>query len=367
MQETPPFFSRYNRQTILPQVGLQGQIALQDSRVLVAGAGGLGCPVLQYLAAAGVGTIGIADYDVVSLHNLHRQVLYSTADVGLPKAATAAHKLEALNPHNRYRVFAERINEQNITNLIMDYDVVVDGTDNFATRYLINDACMLAGKPLVFGAINRFEGQVAVFGLPGASGEIIHYRDIFPHPPQAGEVANCAESGVLGVLPGIIGSLMANEVLKLLLGIGQPLISKMLTYNALNNDLMHWALSKHPESDALLPPDIAALQQKNYDHECGISQTLLLLTRQEVWELIGKPGTLLIDVREPDETPNLDTIPHQRIPLGTLLQQGLQPVPPVVVLVCQSGKRSLQAAQWIMQQYPAAKAYSVAGGIHTLL
>lgn len=367
MQETPLFFSRYERQTILPQVGVQGQHALQGSRVLVAGAGGLGCPVLQYLAAAGVGTIGIADYDVVSLHNLHRQVLYSTADVGLPKAATAAQKLEALNPHNKYRVFAERINEKNITQLITDYDVVVDGTDNFTTRYLINDACMLAGKPLVFGAINRFEGQVAVFGLPGVSGEIIHYRDLFPHPPQAGEVANCAESGVLGVLPGIVGSLMANEVLKLLLGIGQPLCSQLLTYNALTNELMQWQLKKHPQSDALLPPDTAALRQKNYDYECGVSPTLQLLTRQEVWELIGKPDTQLIDVREPHETPHLQAIPHQRIPLGTLMQHGLQTVPPVVVLVCQSGKRSLQAAQWLKQQYPACKAHSVAGGIYTLL
>ena len=367
MQEIPPFFSRYERQTILPQVGLQGQRALQAGKVLVAGAGGLGCPVLQYLAAAGVGTIGIADHDLVSLHNLHRQVLYQMADIGLPKAAAAAQKLNALNPHNTYKVFTEKVDNTNIANLIQEYDVVVDGTDNFATRYLINDACMILGKPLVFGAVNRFEGQVAVFGLPAASGEIIHYRDIFPHPPMAGEILSCAESGVLGVLPGIIGSLMANEVLKLVIGMGQPLISKMLTYNALNNDLMHWALSKHPESDALLPPDIAALQQKDYDHECGINKSLLLFAKEEVWELLKQPDALLIDVREPDETPTLNPIPHQRIPLGTLLQQGLQTVPPVVVLVCQSGKRSLQAAQWIMQQYSTAIAYSVAGGIHTLL
>lgn len=155
-----------------------------------------------------------------------------------------------------------------------------------STRYLINDACMLASKPLVLGAINRFEGQVTVFGLPGVSGEIIHYRDLFPHPPQAGEVANCAESGVLGVLPGIVGSLMANEVLKLLFGIGQPLCSQLLTYNALTNELMQWQLKKHPQSDTLLPPDTAALRQKNYDYECGLSPTLQLLTRQEVWELI---------------------------------------------------------------------------------
>ncbi len=367
MLETPFFFNRYERQTILPQVGLSGQHTLQGSRVLVAGAGGLGCPVLQYLAAAGVGTIGIADYDVVSLHNLHRQVLYSTSDVGLHKAAVAAQKLKALNPHNQYMVISARLNPANVCSLIGDYDVVVDGTDNFATRYLINDACMLTGKPLVFGAINRFEGQVAVFGVPLATGEIIHYRDIFPHPPQAGEVANCAESGVLGVLPGIAGSLMANEVLKLLLGMGQPLLGKMLTYNALTNELMQWQLNKHPQSDALLPPDIAALQQKNYEFECGVPSASLNLPATEVWHVLRQPGTLLIDVREPEETPHLTGIPHQRIPLDRLLQQGLQPLPVVVVLVCQSGKRSLQAAQWIAQQYPATKAYSVAGGINTLL
>lgn len=367
MPAIPSFFDRYQRQIILPQVGTRGQYALLQASVLVIGAGGLGCPVLQYLAAAGVGTLGIADHDVVSLHNLHRQVLYTMQDVGKPKAATAAERLKAMNPHNQYVVHAGRVEAVNIIHLIKEYDIVVDGTDNFATRYLINDACILMGKPLVFGAINRFEGQVAVLSVPSGMGEILHYRDIFPQPPQEGEVLNCAESGVLGVLPGIIGGLMANEVLKLLIGMGKPLAGKLLTYHALTNEVMQWQLSKHPESDAVVPATVSDLQQKDYAWECGLRPNSLQVNREKVQQLLQQRNVLLIDVRELHETPELANIPYTRIPLALLMEQGLQQMPAVAVFVCQSGKRSLRAAQWMLDTYPGTQAYSVEGGIFTLL
>jgi adenylyltransferase/sulfurtransferase len=228
-------YERYHRQIILPEFGEIGQQKLLKAKVLVIGAGGLGCPALQYLTAAGIGTIGIVDDDVVSLNNLHRQVLYSVNDIGLSKAERAAHILEQLNPDINIIAYNERLENQNAITLFHDFDIVVDGTDNFSTRYMINDACVLLNKPLVYGAISLFEGQVSVFRNQNA--DDVNYRDIFPDPPKEGEVLNCAEAGVLGVLPGIIGTMMANETIKLLTGIGDSLINQLLTYNALNNQV----------------------------------------------------------------------------------------------------------------------------------
>jgi adenylyltransferase/sulfurtransferase len=294
-------------------------------------------------------------------------VLYNTQDIGQLKAATAAEKLRSLNPHNRYVVHAERVEAANVIHLIKGYDIVIDGTDNFATRYLINDACILMGKPLVFGAIHRYEGQVAVLCVSSGMGEILHYRDIFPHPPNEDEVLNCAEIGVLGVLPGIIGGLMANEALKLLIGMGKPLAGKLLTYHALTNEVKQWHLSKHPDSDALVPTTVRALQQKDYAWECGLRTKSLTVNYKKVQQLLQQPNVPLIDVREPYETPELTDLPYTRIPLAILMEQGLQQVPAVAVFVCQSGKRSLRAAQWMLETYPGTEAYSVEGGIFSLL
>lgn len=205
---------RYNRQMLVPEVGLKGQERLSTSKVLVIGAGGLGCPALLYLSAAGVGTIGIIDFDKIELHNLHRQILYTTEDVGKPKSKTAAEKLKAQNPHTNLLVFDELLNESNAETIISQFDVVVDGSDNFLTRYLVNDTCVKLNVPLVYGSILNFEGQIAVFNHQGSK----NLRDLFPEPPNAEDVPNCDANGVVGTLPGIIATMMAQETLKLIVG-----------------------------------------------------------------------------------------------------------------------------------------------------
>lgn len=367
MNNPPASYQRYQRQTILPGFGIAGQYKLLSASVLVIGAGGLGCPVIQYLAAAGVGKIGIADYDTVSLTNLHRQVLYTMDDIGKPKASVAAQRLQALNPENNYQVFDEAVTPASIIHIIKDFDVIVDGTDNFATRYLINDACVLMDKPLVFGAVSRFEGQVTVFNVPsGLQGESIHYRDLFPHPPQDGEVMNCAESGVLGVLPAIIGSLMANEVIKLLAGLGKPLSGTLLSYNALTNDMMQWKLQKHSESNKLVPPTVSALRQKDYAWECGIQSNDLEIDTADLDVLLMAGNVALIDVREMHETPVLRGWEHRQIPLGTLMQDEMDFTSAHIVFICQSGKRSLTAANWAKEKCKDKKFYSLRGGVEGL-
>lgn len=210
--------NRYSRQLMLEDVGLDGQMKIKEAKVLVVGAGGLGCPVLQYLNAAGIGTLGIVDFDRVEIHNLHRQILYDTADLGKPKALTAMHKLQQSNPHVVYQVWDELLEESNAAGIIAQFDVVVDGSDNFLTRYLVNDVCVSLGKPLVYGSILGSEGQLAVFNYKGGK----HLRDLFPEPPDPADVPSCSENGVLGVVPGIIGSMMCDLVLKVVLGKNVP-------------------------------------------------------------------------------------------------------------------------------------------------
>ena len=223
--------SRYNRQILLHEVGEAGQRKLASAKVLVVGAGGLGCPVLQYLTAAGVGTIGIVEGDFVSESNLHRQILYGPADVGVNKAEVAAHVLKRQNPDVSFSIIADMIIPQNAIDIIQEFDIVVDCTDQIHTRYLLNDACVLLGKPLVYGAIHKFEGQVSVFNHDGGP----TYRDLFPKPPKPESTPNCNETGVLGVLPGIIGTLQANEVLKRILGHGDVLSGTIFLFNAKTN------------------------------------------------------------------------------------------------------------------------------------
>lgn len=368
MQKANQLFKRYQRQVLLPEFGIGGQYKLLSASVLVIGAGGLGCPVLQYLAAAGLGTIGIADHDRVSLTNLHRQVLYGTDDIGKPKAVVAAEKLKALNPEIQYRVFNEAVDTSNIIDMMNEFDVVVDGTDNFVTRYLINDACVLMSKPLIFGAISRFEGQVAIFNVPtGKDGVCIHYRDLFPHPPKDGEVLNCAEAGVLGVLPGIIGTMMANEVIKLITGMGKNLCDSLITYNAITNETMKWQLSKNKDSDALVPANVADLLKHNYAWECGMPEQGLEIDVAGVEDLLNSGEEItLIDVREPGEMPTLTRWPHQQISLARLLADGVHLDTGSIVFICQSGKRSLTAAIWAKENFAGRKVFSLKGGLFGL-
>ena len=222
-------FLRYNRQVILPEIGDQGQDKLKKAKVLVIGAGGLGCPILQYIATAGVGTIGIVDFDKIEIHNLHRQILYTEDQIGLPKALTAKETVKKLNPLIEVQAFEEKLTVENASRIITDFDIVVDGSDNFSTRYLVNDTCVTLEKPLVYGSILGFEGQLAIFNHQGSK----NLRDLFPEPPNPKDVPNCSFNGVLGTLPGMIGTMMAHETLKLIIGL-PSLKNELVLYKTLD-------------------------------------------------------------------------------------------------------------------------------------
>ncbi len=236
---------QYERQVILKEFGKEGQEKLRRARLLAVGAGGLGCAALQYLVAAGVGTIGIVDFDTVDITNLHRQVLYSFEDIGKPKAETAASKLRAMNPDAEIIVYPFTLTQHIALEIIAEFDLVIDCTDNFSSRYMINDACVFLGKPLVFGAVWQFEGQVGVFNLSNENdGYTTNYRDLFPNQPDLSRSLSCQEAGVLGVLPGIIGTLQATEAIKIITGIGKPLSNSILTYNALTNSFHEFHVTR---------------------------------------------------------------------------------------------------------------------------
>ncbi len=362
------FNERYQRQIQLKEFGKEGQQKLLQAKVLVIGAGGLGCPVLQYLAAAGLGIIGIVDDDAVALHNLHRQVLYSVQDIGSPKAETAKTKLQQLNPELSILAFTERLTVENALEIVRQYDIVIDGTDNFATRYMINDACVLTNKPLVFGAISKFEGQVSIFNCKSNNNETaVNYRDLFPQPPKDGEVLNCAETGVLGVLPGIIGTMMANETIKLIAGIGKPLINRMITYNALTNQVYELALHANESTASLMPSNAAAFKQMNYEWLCAspLAQQFEI-DCQQFDRLLQDKKPQVIDVREYDELPLVTEFDAKRIPLGVLKEMLNELINDEIIFFCQSGKRSLQAAIIATEQLGNKKRiFSLQGGIVT--
>ncbi|MDN3654506.1 HesA/MoeB/ThiF family protein [Ferruginibacter paludis] len=359
-------YERYQRQVILPELGEQGQQNLLQAKVLVIGAGGLGCPVLQYLAAAGVGTIGIVDDDVVALSNLHRQVLYAVADIGTSKAETAARVLSGLNPDINIIAHNTRLSTDNALGLMDAFDIIVDGTDNFATRYMINDACVLLDKPLVYGAISQFEGQAAVFNYPSKKNEEkINYRDIFPHPPKEGEVLNCAEAGVLGVLPGIIGGFMANETIKMITGLGELLAGQLLIYNALNNQVYTMKLAAGNNTRSLIPGDKEAFLKTDYIWLCAAPHSELEIDVHTFNDLLANEKTAtIVDVREPGEMPVVTEFATIKIPLGQLANQTDLIQSDTVLLFCQSGKRSLQAANTLAGIFGnTKKIYSLKGGI----
>ena len=357
-------YERYQRQLILKGFGAEAQQKLLSASVLVIGAGGLGCPVLQYLVAAGVGSIGIVDDDVVALSNLHRQVLYNVQMIGKPKTTCAVDVLQQLNPQVKFTVYNERLTNQNAVAILSSFDVVVDGSDNFATRYLVNDACVLLNKPLVYGAISQYEGQVAVFNVQQHNERSANYRDLFPHPPKEGEVLNCAEAGVLGVLPGIIGSMMANEVIKLITGTGVLLANKLFTYNTLNNQTYEFELSKRLETAALIPATIEALQQTDYEWLCSTATIVNEIDATAFNEIIAEGKAAIIDVREKDELPVVTEFSHMQIPLNSLQQHTAWLTEDTIVVFCLSGKRSAQAANQLNELHgESKKIYSLKGGI----
>lgn len=339
--------ARYNRHIIIPEFGMEGQQKLKASKVLVIGSGGLGAPLLMYLAAAGVGTIGIVDFDVVEDSNLQRQVLFGKSDVGRPKAEIAKAKLLDLNPHIEVKVYQEVFTSSNALNILKDYDVVADGTDNFPTRYLVNDAAVILGKTNVYASINRFEGQVSVFNYKDSLGKRgPNYRDLYPTPPPPGTVPSCAEGGVLGVLPGIIGSLQANEVIKVLTGIGEPLSGRIHYFDAL----------KFTTRTLNILQDEAApkiTQLIDYESFCGVpkSSKVSEITVQELKSIRESNKTFqLIDVREQHEWDayNIggDLIPLSQLP--SLLHKVSKTQPKYIL--CKSGMRSQKAIQLLKEE-----------------
>jgi adenylyltransferase/sulfurtransferase len=358
-------YKRYQRQIILKEFGEAGQQKLLQSKILVIGAGGLGCPALQYLAAAGVGTIGIVDDDIVAISNLHRQPLYSTFDIGFSKAEKAKHSLTRLNPDITIHAYNERFTTKNALAIIEKFDIIIDGTDNFASRYLVNDACVLMNKTLVYGAVSQFEGQVAVFNYQNRNGDApVNYRDLFPTPPKDGEILNCAEAGVLGILPGIIGTMQANETIKLITGIGKPLINSLLTYNALNNRVYEISLSAKVTTQSLKPNTKVAFEAMNYEWLCSSGNTRFEIDIATFNRHKNNPEVKFIDVRELNEQPLPTGFNYIKIPLSEFKGKAASIENETIVLFCQSGKRSLQAAEWLFDTFgESKKIYSLKGGI----
>ncbi len=349
---------------LLKEIGETGQQKLLLAKVLVVGAGGLGCPVLQYLTAAGVGKIGIVDDDIVSLTNLHRQVLYNTNDIGFAKTERAAAALQSLNPDIKIIPYNLRLTNQNTLDIINEYDIVVDGTDNFSSRYMINDACVLLKKPLVYAAMSRFEGQVAVFNNIDKNNEKpVNYRDLFPVPPAEGEVMNCAVAGVLGVLTGIIGSMQANETIKLIMGIGRPLINRLLTYNALTNQMYELSLTASDETDSFIPKDKAAFINFDYDMAC-CANNAFEIDSNKFDAFLNNNNITIIDVREMDEQPVITEFPYIHIPLSKLNEKAASLKGDILITFCQTGARSIQAAKLLNNTFDSGKKiYSLKGGI----
>lgn len=358
---TPPEHVRYSRHLLLPEIGLAGQERLKAARILVIGAGGLGSPAALYLAAAGVGTIGIVDNDVVELSNLQRQILHSTGAVGERKATSASERLQSLNPHITIETHPLYLNAENALEIMQSYDVIVDGTDNFATRYLVNDACGLLGKPLVYGSVFRFSGQASVFDA--AKGGC--YRCLYPEPPPPHLVPNCAEGGVLGVLPGIIGTIQATEALKIVLGIGETLHRRLLLFDALGMTFTAINIPHNPHCRLCgAHPTVHELQ--DYEAWCNPHSSTLHgkqtdLKPEEVASMQG--SIVFIDVREEQERATRMIEGTRHIPLGELERhiEELSDLKAPLVFHCHSGKRSAVAVE-ILSKYNIP-AQHLAGGI----
>ncbi|CAH8283298.1 adenylyltransferase/sulfurtransferase [Mariniflexile fucanivorans] len=346
--------SRYSRHIILSEIGQTGQDKLSNAKVLVVGAGGLGCPILQYLTAAGIGTLGVIDFDVVETSNLQRQVLFGTSSFGKNKAEAAKKRLEDLNNEISIIAYPEKLTYQNALNLFNQYDIIVDGSDNFETRYLVNDACIITNKPLVFGAIYKFEGQVSVFNYQNGPS----YRCLFPNPPEKDAVPNCSQVGVLGVLPGIIGSMQANEVLKIILGIGTVLSGKLLCYNALNSQTVVLKITKSEFEIAQVLKEQSDFNNKKLIENCEFEPLEISINDISTLENIQ-----FIDVRELHELPKINGIEITAIPLNEL-ENSLYKIDSKKqkVIFCQSGIRSKQAVS-ILNQLNINNCFSLKEGV----
>ena len=354
--------ARYNRHIIIPEFGIQGQQKLKQAKVLVVGSGGLGSPLLLYLAAAGVGTIGIVDFDIVDDSNLQRQVLFTQSDIGKSKAEAARQRVLDLNPHINVVVYKEPFTSSNALNILQEYDIVADGTDNFPTRYLVNDAAVILGKVNVYASIFRFDGQVSVFNYKYEDGSLgPNYRDLYPTPPPPGLVPSCAQGGVLGVLPGIVGALQANEVIKVITGIGEPLVGRIHHFDALNFESKTFKIFKDEQAPAIKELidyqqfcGMPAHEPSNADNEITVGQLKAKMDAGEDFQLI--------DVREEHEY-EIVNIGGELIPLGQLLYEteSIQTDKPKYI-ICKTGDRSRDAVE-LLEAEGFDQLYNVKGGI----
>jgi adenylyltransferase/sulfurtransferase len=357
---------RYSRHLIMPEVGMEGQQKLKAARVLCIGAGGLGSPLALYLTAAGVGTLGIVDFDVVDYTNLQRQIIHTTSDVGRPKLDSAAEKLKSINPFINLKTFETKLTSANALEIFREFDIVADGTDNFPTRYLVNDACVLTGKPNVYGSIFRFEGQASVF----ATKQGPCYRCLYPEPPPPGLVPSCAEGGVLGILPGLVGVIQATETIKMILGQGDPLIGRLLLVDALGMKFRELKLRRNPECPACgKNPTVTKLI--DYNEFCGIrgeeapapTTEVPAVTVEELKrKLEAKEDIFVLDVREPHEY-QICNINGYLIPVGDLPKRVHElDSSREIVAHCRSGVRSAKAVNFL-RSAGFKKVYNLTGGI----
>lgn len=361
---------RYSRHLIIPEFNIEGQRKLKESRVLVIGSGGLGSPLLLYLAAAGIGTIGVVDFDNVDTSNLQRQVLFTMAEVGKPKAEAAAERIKALNPHVQVVVHATKLTSENALDIIRQYDVIADGTDNFATRYLVNDACVLLGKVNVYASIYRFEGQASVFNYRNSDGSRgPNYRDLFPTPPPPGLVPSCAEGGVIGVLPGIMGSIQANEVIKVISGVGEPLVGRLFLFDAASFETRTVKVYK----DRRNPLNGDAPTQTgliDYQEFCGVTEqkkeeAAIKEIDVHAFDVLRRSGESfqLIDVREPYEYA-IAQMEGELIPLKSISEFAHRiPKDRKVIVHCRSGVRSAKAIRELEEKFGFDNLYNLKGGI----
>ena len=358
--------ARYSRHLIMPEVGMEGQLKLKAASVLCVGAGGLGSPVALYLAAAGVGRIGIVDFDVVDYSNLQRQIIHGTPDVGRPKLESARDRLHAINPEITVVTHDAALSSANALGLLAEYDIVVDGTDNFPTRYLVNDACVILGKPNVYGSIFRFEGQASVFATKNGP----CYRCLYPEPPPPGLVPSCAEGGVLGILPGVVGTIQATEAVKLIIGAGEPLINRFMIYDALRMRFRELKLQKDPECPVCGDnPTVTDLI--DYEQFCGIVPAVADASADEdavtveilKARLDAADGVFLLDVREPQEFEICRIPDSMLIPLGDLPKRLTELEGRADMIVhCKSGARSAKAVK-LLREAGFSKAKNLTGGI----
>jgi molybdopterin/thiamine biosynthesis adenylyltransferase/rhodanese-related sulfurtransferase len=358
--------ARYSRHLIIPDVAMDGQKRLKNAKVLLIGAGGLGSPNAMYLAAAGIGTMGIVDFDVVDASNLQRQVIHGTSDIGRPKLESAADKVAEINPNVKVNLHPERLTSDNARELIRQYDLVIDGSDNFPTRYLVNDACVLEGKPYVWGSIYRFDGQASVFWAEHGP----CYRCLYPEPPPPGMVPSCAEGGVLGVLCATVGSIQANEAVKVIAGIGDPLVGRLITYDALEFSFRDIKVRKDPEC-AVCGKNPTVTELIDYEDFCGVvsdeaTQAAMgaTVTPAELAAQLGNGGVRLVDVREPHEWEISRISGAELIPLDDLPSR-LSELPQTepIVLYCKTGVRSAEALA-LLKQSGFSTAKHLGGGIN---